>query len=163
MSAHEHWMRMALEEAALAAREGETPVGAVLIRENALLSRAHNRREQTQDPTAHAEMLALREGAQLLERRRLNDCTLYVTLEPCPMCAGAMVMANLGECLYGAADPRQGCYGSVYAIPADPAFTWHVRFAGGLLAAESQTLLTDFFKARRSNPSPHPSVQENQP
>lgn len=160
MSMHEHWMRMALEEAELAAREGETPVGAVLTRENELLSRAHNRREQTQDPTAHAEMLALREGAKRLGRRRLHDCTLYVTLEPCPMCAGAMVMANLGACMYGAADPRQGCCGSVYALPADPAFTWHVRFAGGLLAAESQAMLTDFFKARRKDTSLHSSEQE---
>ena len=161
MNAHERWMRMALEEAALAGREGETPVGAVLTRENELLARTHNRREQTQDPTAHAEMLALQEGARKLGRRRLYDCTLYVTLEPCPMCAGAMVMANLGECLYGAADPRQGCCGSVYALPADPAFTWHVHFAGGLLAAESQALLTDFFKARRSDPSSPQLDQEN--
>jgi len=161
MSTHEQWMRMALQEAALAAQEGEIPVGAVLTRGDELLARTHNLREQTQDPTAHAELLALREGALKLGQRRLTDCTLYVTLEPCPMCAGAMVMAGLGTCIYGAADPRQGCCGSVYAIPADPAFYWQVRCAGGLLAAESQTLLTGFFKARRltaASPNENPQI-----
>ena len=149
MTAHERFMRMALEEAALAASENETPVGAVIVRGSEVLARTRNRRERWQDPTAHAEMLALREAAQKLGTRRLNDCALYVTLEPCPKCAGAMEMANLGACYFGASDKHQGCCESVYALASDPAFFWRVKCAGGLLAEESQALLRAFFEARR--------------
>ncbi len=142
-------MRMALEEAELAAREGEIPVGAVVVRGGAVLARAHNRREQLQDPTAHAEMLALREAARVLGNRRLADCALYVTLEPCPMCAGAMVMARLGQCFFGASDEKQGCCESVYALTCEPSFFWRLRCAGGLLAEESRRLLNEFFEACR--------------
>ena len=149
MSAREGFMRLALAQAQLAASEGETPVGAVLVRGDTVIATARNAREHSGDPTAHAEMLALREGARVLGTRRLSDCTLYVTLEPCPMCAGAMVLACLGECYFAAADPRQGCCESVYALPSDPAFYWRVRCVGGLLAEESQALLRDFFASRR--------------
>jgi tRNA(adenine34) deaminase len=149
MTDHEHFMTIALEEARLAAAEGEVPVGAVIVRGDEILSRAHNRREQLRDPTAHAEMLAIRGAAAGLGDRRLTGCALYVTLEPCPMCAGAMVMANLSACYYGASDERQGCVESVYAIPQDPAFFHRVRCAGGLLESESQALLQTFFKAQR--------------
>ncbi len=149
MNQHEFYMRIALEEAAKAAAEGEIPVGAVLVKDGDILARTHNRREQTQDPTAHAEMLALREASAKLGNRRLEGCTLYSTLEPCPMCAGAMVMAKLGACYFGAADEKQGCCESIYALTNDPAFYWRVPCAGGLLADEAQVLLTAFFQARR--------------
>ena len=147
---HEKWMRMALEEARQAAAEGEIPVGAVLVRGDELVCRAHNRREASHDPTAHAEILCLREGAQLLNDWRLRDCTLYVTLEPCPMCAGAMVMSQLGRCVYGAADARQGCCGSVYDLPGDAALQGVTRWESGALAEECAAMMTAFFAARRA-------------
>lgn len=146
---HEALMHQALEEAQKAFDEGEIPVGAVIARKGEVIARAHNLREQTGDPTAHAEMLAIRQAAQRLGGRRLNECTLYVTLEPCPMCAGAMVMACLDKCYFGARDERQGCCESVYALPADPAFYHRVPCIGGLLEAEASRLLKQFFRARR--------------
>lgn len=146
---HEALMRQALEEAQKAFDEGEIPVGAVIARKGEVIARAHNLREQTGDPTAHAEMLVIRQAAQRLGGRRLNECTLYVTLEPCPMCAGAMVMACLNKCYFGARDERQGCCESVYALPADPAFYHRVPCIGGLLEAEASRLLKQFFRARR--------------
>ena len=114
-------MKAALREAEAAAAEGEIPVGAALYRGDTLLWADHNRREQRHDPTAHAELLCMRHGAEQKGDWRLNDCTLYVTLEPCPMCAGAMVMSRVGRCVFGAGDPEKGCCGSVYDLPADPA------------------------------------------
>lgn len=145
----ETWMRLALEEARLAAAEGEIPVGAVLTHHDTLIARAHNRRETLHDPTAHAELLCLREGAMRLGDWRLRECTLYVTLEPCPMCAGAMVMAQLGRCVFGAADERQGCCGSIYDLPGDPALHGITRWESGVLAAECAEVLSAFFKKRR--------------
>jgi len=149
MTPHERFMRMALDEAERAAREGEIPVGAVIVKNGEVLAAAHNRREQLQDPTAHAEMLALREAAQKLGDRRLTGCTLYATLEPCPMCAGAMVMAKLDACYFGAVDEKQGCCESVYALTREPSFFWRFTCVGGLMAEESQRLLTAFFRERR--------------
>ena len=146
---HEALMRQALDEAQKAFDEGEIPVGAVIARKGEVIARAHNLREQTGDPTAHAEVLAIRQAAQKLGGRRLNECTLYVTLEPCPMCAGAMVMACLNKCYFGARDERQGCCESVYALPADPAFYHRVPCIGGLLEVEASRLLKQFFRARR--------------
>jgi len=114
-------MAVALREAEKARAEGEIAVGAALYRGETLLWADHNRREALHDPTAHAEMLCLRHGAEALGDWRLGDCTLYVTLEPCPMCAGAMVMSRLGKCVFGAADAEKGCCGSVYDLPMDPA------------------------------------------
>lgn len=151
MSDHERFMRMALAEAQQAAQEGEIPVGAVLVMNGEAIASAHNRREQLHDPTAHAEILALRAGAEKLKDRRLSQCTLYTTLEPCPMCAGAMVMAKLGACIFGASDERQGCCGSVYALTRDPSFYWRLSSTGGLLAEESQALLNTFFARRRQD------------
>jgi len=146
---HEELMREALKEAQKAFDEGEIPVGAVMVHGGEIIARAHNLREQTGDPTAHAEVLAIREAAKAMGGRRLSACTLYVTLEPCPMCAGAMVMACLNQCYFGARDERQGCCESVYALPADPAFYHRVPCIGGLLEEESSRLLKDFFLARR--------------
>ena len=146
---HEELMREALAEAQKAFDEGEIPVGAVMARGGEIIARAHNLREQTGDPTAHAEVLAIREAAKVLGGRRLSDCTLYVTLEPCPMCAGAMVMACLDKCYFGARDDRQGCCESVYALPMDPAFYHRVPCIGGLMEAEAAELLKRFFAQRR--------------
>jgi len=149
---HEKWMRLAMEEARQAAAEGEIPVGAVLVKDGQMIARAHNRRETDHDPTAHAELLCMREGARLLGNWRLRDCTLYVTLEPCPMCAGAMVMSQLGDCVYGAADERQGCCGSLYDLPADPALGSSTRWQAGTLAEECGQMMSDFFSRRREEP-----------
>ena len=144
-------MRLALAEARAAFDAGETPVGAVIVRNGAVVAKARNRREELCDPTAHAELLAMREAASALGKRRLDDCELYVTLEPCPMCAGAMVLACLGRCWFGAADERQGCCESVYAIPRDPAFYHSVPCVGGICAEESAALLKAFFAGKRSS------------
>ena len=149
MTIHEQMMLEALREAQKAYDEGEIPVGAVMALDGEIIARAHNLREQTGDPTAHAEVLAIREAARVLGGRRLNRCTLYVTLEPCPMCAGAMVMACLKECYFGAADERQGCCESVYALPMDPAFYHRVPCIGGLMEVEASGLLKAFFAKRR--------------
>ena len=143
------WMSLALEEARRARDEGEIPVGAVLVRRGELICAAHNRREAMKDPSAHAEMLCLREGARLLGDWRLRGCTLYVTLEPCPMCAGAMVMSQLDKCVYGAADQRQGCCGSVYDLPGDPLLQGVTRWEAGVMGSECRELLQQFFRARR--------------
>ena len=145
----ERWMRLAIDQARQAAAMGEIPVGAALVQGETLICAAHNLRETAHDPTAHAELLCLREGARLLGDWRLRDCTLYVTLEPCPMCAGAMVMSQLGRCVWGAADPRQGCCGSVYDLPGDAALHGITRWEGGMLEAECARLMTDFFAPRR--------------
>lgn len=142
-------MKLALEEARKALDEGEIPVGAVLVRGDEILWADHNRREQSGDPTSHAEMLCLRHGAEAVGDWRLGECTLYVTLEPCPMCAGAMVMSRLGKCVYGAADPDRGCCGSVYDLPADPALGSGTRWQSGVTEEECQALLTGFFKKKR--------------
>ena len=149
MTQHEAMMTAALEEARRAFEEGEIPVGAVIARNGEIIARAHNLREKTGDPTAHAEVLAIRRAAQALGGRRLSDCTLYVTLEPCPMCAGAMVMACLGQCYFGARDERQGCCESVYALTYDPAFYHRVPCTGGLMENEASELMKQFFEGKR--------------
>ena len=143
------YMHMALAEAHKAADEGEIPVGAVLVKDGEVIASAHNTREATHDPTAHAELLCLREGARRLGDWRLRGCTLYVTLEPCPMCAGAMVMSQLTRCVYGAADERQGCCGSVYDLPGDAALSGVTSWQSGVMAEECSQLMRDFFAGRR--------------
>ena len=149
MNQHEFRMRIALEEARVAQSENEVPVGAVIIKDGLCIAKAHNQREALHDPTAHAEVLALRMASQLLGRRQLSDCTLYVTLEPCPMCAGAIVMAELQACYFGAPDMRQGCCESICCIPQDPAFFHNVPCVGGVLETECKELLHNFFKEKR--------------
>ncbi len=145
----ERLMEAALEEAKRALDAGELPVGAVVARDGEILARGRNRREETHDPTAHAEIEAIRAAAALLGGWRLSGCALYVTLEPCAMCAGAIVAARLEKVIYGAADPASGCCGSVYRITEDPAFTHYAQADGGLLLGKCQALLTEFFAARR--------------
>jgi len=144
-------MAIALAEAKKALAEGEVPVGAALYRGETLLWADHNRREQDRDPTAHAEILCLRHGAAAKGDWRLSDCTLYVTLEPCPMCAGALVMARLGRCVFSTADPEKGCCGSVYDLTADPALGSAVRWEHRESEA-CRALLADFFHQRRNLP-----------
>ena len=161
------WMRLALAEAEKALAEGEVPVGAVLVRGDTLLWADHNRREAAHDPTAHAELICLREGARRAGDWRLRDCTLYVTLEPCPMCAGAMVMSQLSRCVYAAPDPEKGCCGSVYDLPADPALHGRTRWTCDVEAEAARTLLQRFFRRRRGKPpasEPSPACpQDEQP
>lgn len=141
----ETFMLLALEEARLALAEGETPVGCVIVRDGRIIARGHNRRHNDHDPTAHAEILAIRRAASVLGDWRLSGCTLYVTLEPCPMCAGAILMARLSRLVFGASDPAQGCAGSVYRIPEDPAFSHFCPIDGGVLQEECAALISDFF------------------
>ncbi len=147
------WMSLALDEARLALSEGEVPVGAVLVRDGVCVSRGHNRREQLHDPTAHAELLCLRRGAEALGDWRLSGCTLYVTLEPCPMCAGALLMSRVSRCVFGAADAGKGCCGSVYDLPADPALGGGTAWTAGVMEAECKAVLDAFFQGRRGNQS----------
>lgn len=150
---HEGWMRLALEQAALAAAWGDVPVGAVLVRGGGVIARAGNRREADGDPTAHAELLALREGARQLGARRLSGCTLYVTLEPCPMCAGAIALARPDAVYFGAHDARFGCCGSVYRLTEDARLgLGSVPAHGGILAGPCADILDAFFSERRASP-----------
>ena len=142
-------MLRALEEAEKALAEGEVPVGAALYHGDELLWADHNRRETQKDPTAHAEMLCLRNGARALGDWRLKDCTLYVTLEPCPMCAGALLMSRLGRCVFGAADPEVGCCGSVYDLPADPQMHGATAWVHGVLEEDCLALLKRGFDKLR--------------
>ena len=146
---HEQFMRLALEQAALSGTD--VPVGAVIVRDGQVIACAHNEREAQDNPLAHAEMLAIERACRMLHTRRLKGCTLYVTLEPCPMCAGAIVMAQLDACVFGAYDARQGCCGSVYDLPHDPAFFHRTACMGGVLERECAQLLRDFFEARRAD------------
>ena len=141
-------MEAALEEARAAAKEGEIPVGALVCRDGEILASAHNEREALQDPTAHAEILALRRAAARLGSRRLSGCTLVATLEPCPMCAGAALAAGVREIVFGAYDPEKGCAGSVYALPEDPRLG-AVPCTGGMLEDRCAGLLEAFFGKRR--------------
>ena len=141
-------MREALSEAA---KSGEdVPVGAVVVYQDRIIARAHNERENSGGPFAHAEMLAMQRAAEVLGTRRLHGCKLVVTLEPCPMCAGALVMAQPDECVFGAYDPKQGCCGSVYDLPHDPAFSRHVPCIGGVLEEECAEMLRAFFAEKRA-------------
>lgn len=147
------YMRAALKQADVAARKGEVPVGAVVVKDGVILARAHNLRESKKDPTAHAEILAMQKAAKKLGGWRLTGCTLYVTLEPCPMCAGAAINARVDRIVYGAADPKAGCCASLYALPEDERFNHRCRIEGGVLAEQAQTQLRAFFQNRRKKKS----------
>ena len=147
---HVEHMEMALEEAALAADADEVPVGCVIVSfARGVVARAHNQREALRDPTAHAEMIAITQAAQALGSWRLEGCALYVTLEPCPMCAGAVVLARLPLLVYGCADPKAGACHSLYQIPSDPRLNHRARVVAGALADRCAAALTDFFAAKR--------------
>ncbi|GAA4819211.1 tRNA-specific adenosine deaminase [Marinicella pacifica] len=145
----EDFMLLALQQAKLAAELGEVPVGAVVVYENSIIARAHNQQITTQNPTAHAEVLVLEQAAQVVENYRLPGCTLYVTLEPCLMCVGAMVHARIERLVYGAADPKTGMAGTVDNLFEQPYHNHRISYDGGIMAEKCGQLLQDFFKARR--------------
>lgn len=143
-------MSLALEQARMAGAEGEVPIGAVLVCDGQVVARGRNARETAADPTAHAEMLAIREAAAYLERWRLFGCTLYVTLEPCPMCAGAIVNARIDRLVYGASDPKAGYVGTLYDLSGDTRLNHHFEVTAGVLEDECSRMLKDFFKELRN-------------
>jgi len=146
------WMQRAMAEAEAAGREGEVPIGCVVVLDGKVIGSGRNARERLQDPTAHAEILAITAAAQTLGSWRLEDCTLYVTLEPCPMCMGACLNARIPRVVYGAKEPKAGACGSVVDLRAPPGYNHQVVVAGGLLAEDSAVLLRGFFRRLRVEP-----------
>ena len=149
-AADEQWMAAAIAEAELAAEKGDVPVGAVIVHDGEIIGRGHNLRELSQDPTAHAEMIAIREAAEALGSWRLIDTTLYVTLEPCPMCAGALVNARVPRVVWGCNDPKAGATETLYTIGSDPRLNHRFECVPGVLSDECSALLTGFFAAIRA-------------
>lgn len=143
------FMQRALDEARAALESEDVPVGAVVVHEGHIIGRGHNQREMLQDPTAHAEMLALTAAADYLGRWRLDGCTIYVTLEPCAMCAGALVLGRIERLVYGASDEKAGACGSLFDIPRDQRLNHNIETIAGVLADPSAQLLRDFFRRRR--------------
>jgi tRNA(adenine34) deaminase len=142
-------MGLALDEAALAVTHDDVPVGALVLRDGEVIAQRHNERERTGDPTAHAEVLALRDAAEVVGSWRLEGTTLVVTIEPCPMCAGAAIGARIDRIVFGAADPKTGACGSLYNLAADPRLNHEAEVIAGIRADEAARLLTDFFGERR--------------
>lgn len=159
----ERLMRLALEEARAAAVEGEVPIGAVVACEGVVVARAHNRREGDHDPSAHAEFSAMVQASQVLGRWRLTGCTVYVTLEPCLMCAGLMVNARIDRCVYGAADPKGGALGTLYDVSHDERLNHAFEVTSGVLADECAQELRSFFRARRKGKRPVLAIPEEPP
>lgn len=147
----EKFIRLALQEAQAAAAEGEVPIGAVVVCEGEVVARAHNRRETDHDPSAHAEFAAMVAASQALERWRLTGCTVYVTLEPCLMCAGLMINARVDRCVFGAFDPKGGALGTLYDVSHDERLNHEFEVTAGVLAEECANELRAFFRARRKS------------
>ena len=147
---HQTYMRMALELAEQAYAIKEVPVGAVIVHGGRVIGAAHNQREQLRDPTAHAEMIAITQAAEALGSWRLTDCVLYVTLEPCPMCAGAIVNARVPSVVFGAADPKAGAVQSVFRLLSDARLNHRAEIVTGILEPECRAMLTSFFRERRN-------------
>jgi tRNA(adenine34) deaminase len=143
-------MQLALDQAAAAAAHGDVPIGAVVVRDGQVIAARHNERELTGDPTAHAEVLAIRDAANVVGHWRLLDCALYVTLEPCVMCAGALVNARIGRVVFGAVDPKAGALVSLYQVCSDPRLNHRPPVVAGVRADEAGKLLRDFFASRRT-------------
>lgn len=148
-SAHERFMREAIQEALKADAIGDVPVGAVIVREGQIIGRGQNRREEWRDPTAHAEMLAIREAAEVLGGWRLSGTTVYCTMEPCPMCAGALVQARVPRLVYGVDDPKAGAAGSVFDLVRSKRLNHTIEVISGVLAEEIEEILQDFFRGLR--------------
>lgn len=151
---HEYWMETALREAAIAARKRESPVGAVIIHDGAIIAKGSNQIEMLQDPTAHAEMIAITAAASHLGSRRLEGCTMYVTLEPCAMCAGALVLSRIPLLVFGAYDPKAGACSSLYMITNDLRLNHRVATIGGVLQEKCGALLQEFFRVTRNETKP---------
>ena len=148
---HNKWMKFALQEAEKAFSAKEVPVGAVVMKEGHIIGRGYNQCESLHDPTAHAEIIAITAAANTIGDWRLNNCSLYVTKEPCPMCAGAIINSRLEMVIFGTYDEEAGCCGSLYQLCGDPRFKTKVAVKGGILEKESLSLIQDFFKVRRDN------------
>jgi tRNA(adenine34) deaminase len=146
---HEHFMQLALAEAEAALAENEVPIGAVITHQDRVVAAAHNQREQLRDPTAHAEMIAITQAAEALGDWRLQGCTLYVTLEPCSMCAGAIVQARIPLVVYGAADPKAGAVATLFQLLSDRRLNHQAQIVPGVLAQQCGRLLTQFFESQR--------------
>ncbi|QDU96285.1 tRNA adenosine(34) deaminase TadA [Lignipirellula cremea] len=146
---HEAYMLRALQEAERAGEEGEVPVGAVIVKEGRVIASAHNQREQLHDPTAHAEIIAITQAAAAIGDWRLENCTLYVTLEPCPMCAGAIVQARIPQVVFGASDPKAGAVLSIYELLTDVRLNHQCQVVHGVLGAPCGEMLTQFFREQR--------------
>lgn len=144
-----YFMQLALKQAELAASQGEVPVGAVIARGDKIIAMAHNQRETTKDPTAHAECLAIRDAATLIGDWRLEHCTLYVTMEPCPMCAGALWLSRIERCVFGCSDPRAGFLGSLSNLMSHPELNHHFKVTGGILSEACANQLRTFFRQIR--------------
>ncbi len=145
----QRYMQIAIDQAQIAQENGDVPIGAVIVHQNQIIGKAYNQREQLKDPTAHAEIIALTQAAAFLESWRLNDCTIYVTLEPCPMCAGALVLARMKRLVYGCDDPKTGAVKTLYNIVQDQRLNHRLEVTSGVLAAECSELLQEFFQKRR--------------
>ena len=148
---HKKWMLEALKEAEKALVRKEVPIGAIIIKNNQVIGRGYNQIELLKDPTAHAEMLSITSAANTLGDWRLNDCYLYVTKEPCPMCSGAIINARIKMIIFGCYDEEKGCCGSLYQLCGDPRFKTKIAVKGGVLENDSLSLIQDFFKVRRKN------------
>jgi tRNA(adenine34) deaminase len=146
---HEHFMQYAYEEALQAMRENEVPIGAVIIHNDQVIARAHNQREQLHDPTAHAEMIAITQAAEALQSWRLEGCTLYVTLEPCPMCAGAILLARIPTLVYGAVDPKAGAVHTLFHLLNDPRLNHRADAIAGVMAEPCAQIISQFFQEQR--------------
>jgi tRNA(adenine34) deaminase len=149
MGIHEQYMRKAVEQAKIAEENGDVPIGTVIVYRDQIIGKAYNQREQLKDPTAHAEIIALTQAAAYLQSWRLTGCTMYVTLEPCPMCAGALVLARIDRLVYGCDDPKAGACGSLYDIVRDERLNHRLEVTSGILAEECSKLLQEFFQHRR--------------
>ncbi len=147
---HDNWMRSALQLAQQAFEAGEVPIGAVIVHEDRIIGEGHNQREMLNDPTAHAEMIAITQAAGSLGSWRLLNCTMYVTLEPCPMCAGAIVMARIPTVIYGTPDPKGGACHTLYQITDDPRLNHRAAVLGGVLQPECRAILQEFFAVQRA-------------
>ncbi|GIP19015.1 tRNA-specific adenosine deaminase [Paenibacillus montaniterrae] len=145
----EFWMREAIAEAKKAERLGEVPIGAVVVKEGVIIGRGHNLRETQHNPISHAEIIAIQQASQVLDAWRLLDCTLYVTLEPCPMCAGAIVQSRIKRVVFGTHDPKAGCAGTLMNLLQEPRFNHETELTGNVLQEECADLLTQFFRALR--------------
>ena len=148
---HSIWMKQALIQAQKAFEAEEIPIGAIVVHNGKIIGRGYNQREQLNDPTAHAEIIAITAAANTIGDWRLNNCSLYVTKEPCPMCAGAIINSRLEMVIFGTYDEEAGCCGSLYQLCGDPRFKTKVAVKGGILEKESLSLIQDFFKVRRDN------------
>ena len=146
---HEYWMKKAFTEAEKALKMDEVPVGAIIVKDNIIIAKAHNQVEILKDPTAHAEMIAITSACDTLGEKRLEGCTIYATLEPCPMCAGALVNARLDTCVYATADPKAGACDSLYHLCEDPRLNHSVKVISGVYEEKCGAILTHFFENKR--------------